>query len=504
MKKWGFAGRLSWRDFSLNPVALKELRQLVRAKILIAAMVIYPMLLFAVTVGMMAMRAGFAAAKGTPVQAVTVGPQVFAASAAGLALIACILFPALSGIDMVKESAKDSPDFMFLTAMRPIDIVSGKMLATFLVSLVFAGITAPFMAFAYLLRGITLEIVVLTFAAVLLLSPMFSALTLANAVFCARARVQSGANTRLSCYGVLWPYFLLCSYGSKVIGHHVVPKIGSSLTATRGDVVCLVAAAVLAVLLTCFFRALAASVLMSQNSDYNGLLRRVETWSLLACCPLAYAVAREFPGFSDSIVGAFAVAMSFVAVAIGSRAMIAPSGMTRVCAAKAPRSFFSRLLKFPFASCSESGVVYSLLFAAFAVASALVMSMSLGLTSDSAGKAMAIYGEMMLLPLVAVLVMKALHVPEKVVFHVSGGVLFFLAFSGSLLELLQVVNKGESMYGNVLGILNWGAGSEVHRLYAAVSMLILVPLAVVSAIPAFRAFRRRDAAESKQAPENVV
>ena len=112
------AKRLLRKAFSLNPVTLKELRQLVRTKVIIAAMVIYPILLFVVTISMISGSVNSAVANKTPVQSVTMGPQILGASGVGLAFLGCILFPLCSGIRMAQESAKGRTDLQVITALH--------------------------------------------------------------------------------------------------------------------------------------------------------------------------------------------------------------------------------------------------------------------------------------------------------------------------------------------------------------------------------------------------
>ncbi len=492
------AKRLLRKAFSLNPVTLKELRQLVRTKVIIAAMVIYPILLFVVTISMISGSVNSAVANKTPVQSVTMGPQILGASGVGLAFLGCILFPLFSGIRMAQESAKGRTDLQFITALHPVDIVSGKIAATFLVSLVFAGISAPFMAFAYMLHGITLEAIGAHFVAVLLASAMSSALA-----------VSLGAPSRVSV-----PTRITRISGLYLVGTIYFVFVGAlfvveaTLGRGRSFVIFGVSgwdnriAAVLAVIAfmwISFLKAFAASSLMPLHSDYNNPLRRVETVCLLIICALVF-VAEGLTSAAGGFLEVVAVGLSFVAAIIGWRAMFTPPGMSRVSAARAPRSLYARLLKFPFASSAESGVVFSILFAAVVGTMAVAAREAFSLTTNVPVKAMSIYCELTLPPLIFALVLKGVNAPAKVYkFGVAITMCFFaLMHMSAISEAMDVIEDSNVVYGNTFGILGWDVATDPqavrHSIYTVVSALFIVPLAFLFASSAFRSYRRRDGA----------
>lgn len=139
-------------DDLLNPVLLKELRQAVRGRFVITALVLS---LFAEVITIAVMYVADEMAKFR-LDSNPMGPQTFAVLF-GVIVFACMLFvPFYAGMRMAAERADTNTDLMYITTIAPSTIVLGKMMAVFaFVSLLF-GAAMPFLSFAYVLRGLDL------------------------------------------------------------------------------------------------------------------------------------------------------------------------------------------------------------------------------------------------------------------------------------------------------------------------------------------------------------
>jgi hypothetical protein len=144
---------VSRKDWEMNPVLLKELRQATRNRILLSALMVLLASLFLVSV-MFLMRHEL-----MPVSNEQVGRPVFQAFLIILTVISVIFVPLYTGIRLALERRETDRDLMFITTLPPGKIIRGKMFCgAYLVSMFFS-ICAPFMVFTNLLRGVDLPTV---------------------------------------------------------------------------------------------------------------------------------------------------------------------------------------------------------------------------------------------------------------------------------------------------------------------------------------------------------
>jgi hypothetical protein len=133
----------------LNPIAVKEFRQAVQSRWVIAILMIF-LLLNLVIVGGYVMTSPEAATSATG------GRTVFGFLLAIL-LLTCIGFvPIYTGVRLSMERNDANLDLIFVTTITPSAIIRGKFLTAMALTLLIFSVCMPFMILTYLLRGIDL------------------------------------------------------------------------------------------------------------------------------------------------------------------------------------------------------------------------------------------------------------------------------------------------------------------------------------------------------------
>ena len=135
-------------DDRLNPIVVKELRQAVQGKFLIAVLICF-LCLQLLTVGLFLTNE-------TATESFSTGLNIFRVLL-GILLGTCLLFvPAYTGIRLASERADANVDLLFITTLRPQSIIWGKFLAGIVLTVLLYSACMPFMTFTYLLRGVDL------------------------------------------------------------------------------------------------------------------------------------------------------------------------------------------------------------------------------------------------------------------------------------------------------------------------------------------------------------
>ncbi len=153
----------------INPIVVKEVRQAVNSRIVASALLLFlcvqmVVMTIKLTVDDFATDEGYVDLRA--------GREIFRI-VQGILVGTCILIiPAFTGGRLAGERSDVNVDLMFTTSLSPWKIVSGKFVAAAVLALLIFSACAPFMTFAYVLRGLdvpTILIVLLAdFLAVLL------------------------------------------------------------------------------------------------------------------------------------------------------------------------------------------------------------------------------------------------------------------------------------------------------------------------------------------------
>lgn len=141
--------------FTINPVTLKELRQLVRSRVISISLFIYPIVLFAVVALTVSAAISNKSAEELA-YGMGLGTEPFVAATIVSGLVASLLIPLCSVFKAILETRKDKIPLEFTTLLTPAQIIGGKMTATAFLSAALIALTMPFFTLAYFLRGVPL------------------------------------------------------------------------------------------------------------------------------------------------------------------------------------------------------------------------------------------------------------------------------------------------------------------------------------------------------------
>jgi hypothetical protein len=136
-------------DDWINPIVVKELRQAVQSRFVVAA------LLSILCTQLIAIGIYLVATPNTVID-IDAGRQVFM-MLYGILLFLCLLFvPLYTAIRLVAERSDTNVDLLFITTIKPRSIIAGKLFSALILTILIFSACMPFMAFTYFLRGIDL------------------------------------------------------------------------------------------------------------------------------------------------------------------------------------------------------------------------------------------------------------------------------------------------------------------------------------------------------------
>jgi len=146
LKESGVRGALGDR---INPIVVKELRQAVQSRFVIAT------LLTLLSVQIVAIGI-YVLASGASLFGFDAGRQSFLMLFAILQSIGMIFTPLYTGARLAAERSDTNVDLLFITTIKPRSIIAGKMFAAMTLTALIYSACMPFMTFTYFLRGIDL------------------------------------------------------------------------------------------------------------------------------------------------------------------------------------------------------------------------------------------------------------------------------------------------------------------------------------------------------------
>lgn len=136
-------------DDRMNPIVVKEVRQAVRSRFVVAVLMLF-LVVELFTLGV------FLFMSDEWQQNFYAGRDAFMVLQ-GILLATCLLFvPLYVGVRLAAERLDTNADLLFITTIRPSSILWGKWLGGMLVALLIFSACAPFMVITYLLRGVDL------------------------------------------------------------------------------------------------------------------------------------------------------------------------------------------------------------------------------------------------------------------------------------------------------------------------------------------------------------
>ncbi len=188
----------------LNPIVVKELRQAVQSRFVVAALLILLAIqIIAVGIYLLASR--------DPLGNFDAGRTVFMLLFGILLAVSMLFVPLYTGVRLAAERSETNLDLLFITTIKPRSIIAGKLLAAVTLAVLIFSACLPFLTFTYFLRGIDLPsmlvALVLGFAVVILSSQL--------AVFVACMPINRAFKFML---GLLMLFIFLSGYTATMAG----------------------------------------------------------------------------------------------------------------------------------------------------------------------------------------------------------------------------------------------------------------------------------------------
>jgi hypothetical protein len=144
---------LSWREWELNPIVIKELRQAVRSWAVTGMLLLFLIVLFVTSLIFLVNQSFDMNGDIQP------GGAMFLAFMVILAGASIFFIPLYVGIRVAAERQDNNPDLLYVSTLSPARIIRGKFLCGAYMALLFFSACMPFMAFTNLLRGVDLPTV---------------------------------------------------------------------------------------------------------------------------------------------------------------------------------------------------------------------------------------------------------------------------------------------------------------------------------------------------------
>jgi hypothetical protein len=144
-------------DDAINPIVVKELRQAVKSRLVMAALLLL-LLLQVVILGIFLLYGEIRHPESVDYAA---GRSIFLTLQGIMMGVCMLLIPAYAGVRLAAERSDTNVDLLFISTLKPRAIIWGKFLAAVVLVLIIFSACAPFMTFTYLLRGIDIPSILL-------------------------------------------------------------------------------------------------------------------------------------------------------------------------------------------------------------------------------------------------------------------------------------------------------------------------------------------------------
>jgi len=196
-------------DNLLNPIVVKELRQAVKSRIVMSAL----MLFLVIQLSILLLNLSFGDRQTGNAINLHAGREIFQILQ-GILLGTCmLLIPTYAGVRLAAEHSDTNVDLLFISTLRPRGIIAGKLQASVVLILLIFSACAPFMTFTYLLRGIDIPTILL----VLVLDFLVVLLSTQAAIFLGAVPANTGLKLLLGLTGL----GLLVSFFGSTMGFSI-------------------------------------------------------------------------------------------------------------------------------------------------------------------------------------------------------------------------------------------------------------------------------------------
>ena len=328
----------------MNPVTLKELRQLTRSRTISGAIVGFFLLQLVVTALVI-----LSCTNDNGTLVADTGELVFVWLGVLLAPLIAFVVPGNLFARLVSEHGPGRTEMLMATSLRPSELVDGKIRSGLALIAVFISGALPFLLLSYLLRGVDTLMIILWTAAVALLSTVAVHLS----VFLASARIPAVARWCLwaACAIPCVPFALLSSLWAK---EEILDFLDDG-----GETILVVLALVIGVNL--LLRGLAIAQLSPRGTDRARPLRLTAAvvWFLVLAGFAALGAHGSRP--SNAILSTTST-LGIAFLLLAAFDLSSASGPSRRVLLDRPRPRWRRLLRWPFTTGAESGLVFTLAF----------------------------------------------------------------------------------------------------------------------------------------------
>ena len=189
----------NWREWELNPIVIKELRQAVRSWAITGMLLLFLAVLFITSLCFLITQSFDVDVNQQ------LGGSMFSVFMVILAGASVFFIPLYVGIRVAVERQENNPDLLYISTLSPGQIIRGKFLCGAYIALLFFSACMPFMAFTNLLRGVDLPTVFF------ILAYLFLAVCAANmiAIFFACLPLSRPFKILIAIYGFFQSFALL-------------------------------------------------------------------------------------------------------------------------------------------------------------------------------------------------------------------------------------------------------------------------------------------------------
>ena len=140
----------NWREWELNPIVVKELRQAVRSWAVTGMLLLFLTALFLISLCFLVFQTFDADPD------VQLGSEMFSWFTGILAVASVFFIPLYMGVRVAAERQENNPDLFYVSTLSPARIILGKFLCGVYMAVLFFSACMPFMAFSNILRGVDL------------------------------------------------------------------------------------------------------------------------------------------------------------------------------------------------------------------------------------------------------------------------------------------------------------------------------------------------------------
>lgn len=334
---------------AFNPVALKELRQLTRTRIIGFLLFGFPALLFILVAICFATASEYKTALDLA-YGEGCGEAPFYAVLITTGIATVIILPTIASLKTAIETSKERLGLEFTTTLTSGQIVNGKIIAPVLLIAALIAISMPFLAFSYLMRGIPLYHV--------FLAPFLIFLGgLVEVVIGLPLALSRPTSLPMRIIYILGAVGFVAFWVSITTTAFVVSS--SSWIFHTSPVSLLLFGCLGAGILLIFLRGLATFQIAPPYVDSERPLRRLFAILFVLSIGVLY-----IPKFESACWSAFWV---LCGGALFFRSSFSPREMPRIVRAQAPRSFLLRLVTYPFATGPAAGQTFGLILLVLAL-----------------------------------------------------------------------------------------------------------------------------------------